>query len=346
MKSAIESVIFASIITLTLFVGGCQPTDQVTSRTLRIWQTEVNPGAIEVLEDVIRELERRHPGVNVELESVSWGALSSKLGNALAAKSPPDISHVQPFMVASLHANDLLVPLDDVIETFGEDDIYPAVLNLQEFEGHRYGLAYAMGVTYFSYRRDIVDSLDLTLPSTWQEYVQYLATLKQAIPDADPILLPGGSPFFIDQLAAELLASNGGRLFDENNRPAFTEHTFIEMLHFYKEMAQYAPSDWLNDTYVDQFRDYATGRGLNVPVTYARAALQIDRDATEGMNDPDHFAVMVQPTGPSGEKSYATLDAEPWVVFKASPNQDLAKDFLRPWRLDFEPRTLALNLTG
>ena len=68
---------------------------------------------------------------------------------------------------------------------------------------------------------------------------------------------------------------------------------------------------------------------MNVPVMYARAAKEIDADATPGTNDPNHFAVMPQPIGPSGTKSYATLDGEPWVIFRASKNIDLAKEFLK-----------------
>jgi ABC-type glycerol-3-phosphate transport system substrate-binding protein len=38
---------------------------------------------------------------------------------------------------------------------------------------------------------------------------------------------------------------------------------------------------------------------------------------------------MPQPVGPSGTKSYATLDGEPWVIFRSSRNIDLGKDFLK-----------------
>jgi len=101
------------------------------------------------------------------------------------------------------------------------------------------------------------------------------------------------------------------------------------VLRFLQELAKSSPTDWPNEKYVDQFKHFAAGRGLNVPVTYARAANQIDADAAPGTNDPQHFAVMPQPVGPSGSQSYATLDAEAWAVFRASKNVDLAKEFLR-----------------
>jgi hypothetical protein len=61
----------------------------------------------------------------------------------------------------------------------------------------------------------------------------------------------------------------------------FTERLFIEMLRFYRTLAQAAPQDWLNIKYLDQFQYFPTGKGLNVPVLYARAAKEL---AAEGSN--------------------------------------------------------------
>ena len=318
-------ILFAGV--LILIGSSCQPKQQQPI-TLRVWQTEVDPKAVAVLKEIGAEFERSHPGVQVELESVSWGALSAKLTTALAAGSSPDIAHLEPFMVSSMQSKNLLEPIDDVIAAL-PGDIFPAVKDLQMFNGRHYGIAYGMGITYYAYRKDVADRKGLKVPHTWDEYASFIKSMGSDPGTNANLLLPGGDPFFIDQLTVELLSSNGGRLFDQNNRPLFTDPHFIEVLRFYKTLAQSAPPDWLNEKYIDQFRHFATGRGLNVPVTYARAANQIDADAAKGINDPDHFAVMPQPVGPSGTTSYATLDAEPWVIFQSSPNKDLAKEYLK-----------------
>jgi multiple sugar transport system substrate-binding protein len=336
-------------VTVSGLLGSSCRQKQRQPTTLRIWQTEVNPQAVAVLKDINAEFERTHPGVHVELESIAWGALSSKLTTALAAGSPPDVAHLEPFMVSSMQSKNLLEPIDDVISALNPDDIFPAVKDLQMFNGRRYGIAYGMGITYFAYRKDVADRKGLEVPQTWDEYNTFIKSMGSDAGTTANVLLPGGDPFFIDQLTVELLSANGGRLFDQNNRPLFTDSHFIEVLRFYKALAQSAPSDWLNETYIDQFRHFATGRGLNVPVTYARAANQIDVDAPKGTNDPNHFAVMPQPVGPSGSTSYATLDAEPWVIFQASTSKELAKDYLKLfYRHDLYQRfclTVPMHLT-
>ena len=320
---------FVFLLALSVVIGSsCTPRLQQQT-TLRIWQTAIDPKAVAVLKEIGAELERKHPGVRIEIESVAWGALSSKLTAAVGAGDPPDIAHLEPFMFSSMQSKNLLEPLDDVISSLNPDDIYPAVKDLQLFEGRRYGIAHAFGITYFGYRKDLADRKGLKVPQTWAEYERFIKTMGSEVGKNGNVLLPGGDPFFVDQLAVELLASNGGHLFDANNRPLFTERPFIEMLRFYRTLAEAAPQDWLNIKYLDQFQYFATGKGMNVPVMYARAAKEIDAEATPGTNDPNHFAVMPQPVGPSGTKSYATLDGEPWVIFRASKNIDLAKEFLK-----------------
>ena len=167
---------FVFLLALSVVIGSsCTPRQQQT--TLCIWQTAVDPKAVAVLKEIGAEFERTHPGVRVEIESVAWGDLSSKLTAAVGAGNPPDIAHLEPFMFSSMQSKNLLEPLDDVISSLNPDDIYPAVKDLQLFEGHRYGIAHAFGITYFGYRKDIADRRGLKVPQTWAEYEGFIKSM-------------------------------------------------------------------------------------------------------------------------------------------------------------------------
>jgi len=324
------------LVLVGFLVGGlvcCQKSEE-KQKLLRIWETETDPGAGRAINKIAREFEKLHPKIKIEIEAISWEELSTKLTAALSAGDVPDITHLEPFMVASMQSKKLLAPIDDLIEAIGKDDIYDSVKNLQLFDGHYYGIAYAMGTTYFSYRKDWAKEKGLKIPKSWSEYIEFIKALTEDIDgdgniDRYGVILPGGSPFFIDQLTAELIASNNGRLFDKNWRPTFTEKEVIEVLDFWQKMVKFAPPDWTSEAYIDQFRTFATGKGATVPVTYARASKQIDMDAAEKLRTPDVFAVMPQPIGPSGNKSYATIDCEPWAIMASSKVIDEAKEFLK-----------------
>ena len=320
----------ACLLTVSALLGGCNRSEK---KVLRIWETENDPAAAKIVDRIARELEATHPGLKIEHEAIPWNDLSNKLAAAMAAGDPPDVSHLEPFMVASFQSKGLLAPIDDVIEAIGPNRIYPAVKDLQLFDGHRYGIAYAIGTTFFAYRQDWAKAKGLTIPQTWAEFLRFAKALQEdtngdGIIDRYGVTLPGGSPFFMDQLTAELVASNGGRLFDEKGTPTFTEQPVIEALEFWRELAKLAPPDWTSEAYTDQFRTFASGKVAIVPVTYARAAKQIEKDAAVGIGNPEHFAVMEQPHGPSGQRGMATIDCEPWTIFAQSKNIALAKEFL------------------
>src|SRR5439155_23313403 len=112
----------------------------------------------------------------VKLESVAWSSLSAKLAVALQSHNEPDLTHLEPFMVAQLYSRNLLLPIDDVIEGIekdNDDSIYKGVRDLQYYKGSRYGIAYAVGTTAFAYRKDVADKLGLATPKTWAEYVEF-----------------------------------------------------------------------------------------------------------------------------------------------------------------------------
>lgn len=322
---------FLLSLSLLLIFPGCFQKEQ---KTLRIWHTEADPNAKQVFDEIVKKYEEKHPNVKIEWEAISWGALSEKLTTALSTGDVPDIIHLQPFMAASLYNKGLLEPMDEVINAIGSEDIYPSVKNLQYFDSHYYGIAYAIGTTYFSYRKDWADEKGLQLPKTWQEYIAFANSLNEdtnadGIIDHYGVILPGGSPFFLDQLFSELVASNGGRLFAPDGKPTFKEKPVLETLEFYNQLSKLAPPDWTSEEYANQFRTFALGKGASVPVTYARASKQIDKDAQLGINDPEHFAVMEQPVGPSGTESFSTIDCEPWAIFKSSKSKNEAKEFLK-----------------
>ena len=113
-QRAVRARCFVFLLALSVVTGwSCTPRLQQQT-TLRIWQTAVDPKAVAVLKEIGAELERTHPGVRIEIESVAWGGLSSKLTAALGAGDPPDIAHLEPFMFSSMQSKNLLEPLDDV----------------------------------------------------------------------------------------------------------------------------------------------------------------------------------------------------------------------------------------
>jgi ABC-type glycerol-3-phosphate transport system substrate-binding protein len=169
------------------------------------------------------------------------------------------------------------------------------------------------------------------------------------------VLLPGGSPFFLDQLVGELVANAGGRLYDPNtSRWQFEGAEVRRVFEFLLSLKTEGLLDpnWAGQTYPDQFPRLAKIDGpLVTPVTYARAAVAIrkllsDDDGGSRASDAtgDVFRFMSQPVFPGApvSGSVATIDCEPYVIFAGpaqqkfagKPRRELSIDFLRRFYKD------------
>src|SRR5262249_3974734 len=63
-------------------------------RELSVWHTEVEPQTVKVIQETsIAEFEKKFPGFKVKQQALGWGDLNTKLLAALAAGSPPDLTH-------------------------------------------------------------------------------------------------------------------------------------------------------------------------------------------------------------------------------------------------------------
>src|SRR5256712_6572227 len=150
------------------------------ARELQVWHTEVEPQTVKVIQDTsIAEFEKKFPGFKVKQQALGWGDLNTKLLAALAAGSPPDLTHLNPFRTASLWKKGLLRPMDELIRALGEKDIHEATLKLQFFDGKYYGVTHAMGATYIAERRDLRAQKGPKAPQTYEDFLKLTAALTR-----------------------------------------------------------------------------------------------------------------------------------------------------------------------
>ncbi|KKK77321.1 hypothetical protein LCGC14_2854780, partial [marine sediment metagenome] len=116
-------------------------------KVVHVWQTETNPKSKEAIANIVSRFEALHPDIKIEAEAIAWGDLEGKIMAALAAGSPPELSHGQPITCAALQEKGLLLPLDDVVKAIGEDNIWDQIKTVGKFGDHYYGLVHAAGTS-------------------------------------------------------------------------------------------------------------------------------------------------------------------------------------------------------
>src|SRR5216117_1427099 len=227
-------------------------------RELNIWHTEVEPQTVKTIQDTsIAEFERKFPGFKVRQQALGWGDLNTKLLAALAAGGPPDLTHLNPFMTASLYVKNLLRPMDELIRALGENDIHEATLKLQYFDGKYYGVTHAMGATYFAERRDLREKKGIKPPETYADMLKLAEALTE--PGRYALQMPGEKLYIGFVHPAEWLASNGGSWVDDKWRPQLNSKAMLETLEYVQKLNKFQAGGWSCQKYLDTLAALSTG---------------------------------------------------------------------------------------
>ncbi len=297
---------------------------------IQVWHTEVEPQTVKMIQDTsIAEFEKKFPSFKIKQQALGWGDLNTKLLASLAAGSPPDLTHLNPFMTASLYRKGLLRPMDDLIRALGEKDIHEATLKLQYFDGKYYGVTHAMGATYIAERRDLREQKGIKPPETYDAFLK----LVEAVTEPGKrfgLQMPGEKLYIGFVHPAEWLASNGGAWVDPGTwRPQLNARALVSTLEYLQKLNRFMPGGWSGQKYLDTLAALSTGKVAMVYLSGARTIGYIERYAPEGMRDPEHFQPMFKPRGPQGQKGISALDGENWAVFTQSKYPNEAFEFLK-----------------
>lgn len=308
-------------------------------RVIQVWHTEPNPATKAVMDEIIADFIEAHPDVVIEHEAVGWGDLDLKMQAALAAGAPPTLTQAQTYVERSLADKGMLMPLNDVFDSIGRDDIFDVINFIHTYDdGNNYGISHAVGADTIIIRKDFYRDAGLdpdTAPATWADWLEQLKALTvdsdgDGRMDRYGLGLAGPS-FFINEDLYMWVGSNGGRLFDEVGRPTFTEPQVIETLEFWKELNDCCLSpDWLSQSYLDTFANLATGQVASI-LGWGRGTGYFEQYAPDAVAAGDIGVFDSKPAGPSGEpgKFVTQFDNESWIVFKDSQNADVAVEFLK-----------------
>jgi multiple sugar transport system substrate-binding protein len=298
-------------------------------RELQVWHTEVEPQTVKAIQDTsIAEFEKKFSGFKVKQQALGWGDLNTKLLASLAAGSPPDLTHLNPFMTASLYSKGLLRPMDELVRALGESDIQEATLKLQYFDGKYYGVTHALGATYFAERRDLREKKGIKPPETYADMLKLAEALTESGRFA--VQMPGEKLYMGFVHPAEWLAGNGGAWVDATSwRPQLNSKSMVESLEYAQKLNKFMPAGWSGQKYLDTLAALANGKIAMAHLSGARTIGYIEKYAPEGMRDPEHFAPMLRPRGPSGQRGISAMDGENWAVFTQSKYPNEALEFLR-----------------
>ena len=221
------------MVLLVLFSTGCGAPARET--VVRFWAMGREG---EVVTEVLREFERTHPGIRVDVQQLPWTAAHEKLLTAFAGASTPDVCQLGNTWIPEFAALNALEPLDDRVAASAvirPGDYFAGIWDTNVVGGSLYGVPWYVDTRLLFYRRDLLARAGFAEPPrSWAEWTRMLAAVKRdAGPDRYAILLPLNE---FEPLVALALQQDDPLLRDDGRWGNFRSEGFRRALRFYVDV--------------------------------------------------------------------------------------------------------------
>jgi len=145
-----------------------------------------------VMEGVIAEFEKTHPGVKINYEQQSITDYRLRLQNALASGRGPDIFRFHNTWLPMFKGGLSPLPQSVVAQIGLETDFYPVGLEAVKAGSNFYGVPLMVDTLALFYNKDILTAANASVPKTWDEFRQTAYQLTQR-DEAGRIMVAGAA---------------------------------------------------------------------------------------------------------------------------------------------------------
>jgi len=241
---------------LVLALGGCARAGGGV--TLRFWAMGREG---EVVQELVRDFEREHPGVHVRVQQIPWSAAHEKLLTSFVGDATPDIAQLGNTWMAEFAALRALEPLESWRGGSGVADTayFRGIWDTNLVDGALYGLPWYVDTRVLFYRRDLFAAAGYDrMPERWDEWRRALAAVKRrAGRNGYALFLP---PNEFEPLLVMGVSAGAPFLADNGTRGAFSEPRFRRAFDYYASLYRDGLAPPLrNNEVANVYQEFARG---------------------------------------------------------------------------------------
>ena len=307
-------------LALALALAGCagRGTDGVT---LRFWAMGREG---EVVQELVRDFEREHPGIRVVVQQMPWSAAHEKLLTAHVGRSTPDLSQLGNTWIPEFAALKALEPLSPRVARSAEiarERYFTGIWDTNVVGGVAWGIPWYVDTRVLFYRRDLLARAGYTaMPTTWPEWREAMAAVKRvAGPRGYAVLLPLNEwvpPMVLGLQTGSPILEGGG------TRGAFSGPEFRRAFHFFVGLYRDGLAPPVANTEISNlYQEFERGH-FSMYITGPWNLGEFRRRLPEDRQDTWFTAPMPGPDGPASGLSIA--GGSSLVVFRGSRHKEAA----------------------
>lgn len=276
-----------------------------------------------------------HPELKITLDGTFDSNAPTTALNAIAANPDnpglPDMIGIERGAFANFTRNGIIskyfLDLSDLVAP-DIDNYAPGRLAIYSYDGKLYGLESQLAASLLYYQPDVFAAAGVDVPTTWEQVVNDVGPKLAAKGDAFTFATNDGTWFqmYFNQRGGTIFDKDGNFVMgDDTNRPLAVEvATLIQKgIQNGTFMVVLGGDVWSGATIPTAYTS-GTLAGTVMPDWWATCCLEPDA----GPEMSGKWKVAVPPVWEGGGHSTLTWGGTGWSISSASPNAELAKEFL------------------
>ena len=181
--------------------------------------------SLDTIQDNIARFEAANPGAKVTLTDYTWKDYFDTMVLRFRGSTPTDVMYCGEDWLPGWALAGWLVPIEDRFPEIAKykDKVANYAVRDMTYNGKLYGLPYYADLITFQYNSKILDDHGIAMPQDWDQVLAACLKLKQAGMEKPFVYeydqtLPNFYQAFVSQVYGR-----GGRMFDDNLEPLFTD---------------------------------------------------------------------------------------------------------------------------
>ena len=282
----------------------------------------------ELVQDVVADFEREHPGIRVEVQQQPWTSAHEKFLTAYAGRSTPDVAQLGNTWIAEMQALGALVDLGPYVEAsdvVDPADYFPGAWDTNVVGGDVWGVPWYVDTRLLFYRPDLLREAGVeSVPTTWDGWVTSMEAVRERAAAAGEerygVLLPLNEfepPLILALNTADLLRD--GDRYGNFRSPGFRRAFEFYVGLFRDGLAPRATNTEISNVYQEFARGY-----FAYYITGPWNLGEFERRLPEGTE----WSTAPLPGPDAGTPGVSVAGGASLVVFEASPHKREAWAFL------------------
>lgn len=285
---------------------------------------------------MVPEFNKKYPNIKVTIDGVPYVELLAK--SMLDATGPSPTYDIiiadDPWVPQLAEVRALLDLRSDEVKgwtdpAFDWDDFNAAPLAASEWKGVQYGVPLRSNMLMMFVNKALYEKAGVPVPTpalTWDEYLAQAPKLVQDTNGDGTIDAWAIDTYFVREpltptIWQTIMNSNGGRLLDDEGKPAFNNEIGIAALETHRKLLDYAPTGAVSHGFSESlqaFRQGIVATMFNWGSVYKGSAI----DPKTTTLTPEQVAIQVLPVGSTGPGAHRGI----WsgTVSSKSENKEAA----------------------